>query len=212
MSTNKQKMPPLKSQALFGLIWTFAEQFGTQLISFIVSIILARLLLPSEFGLIGMIAIFIQVGNTLLKSGLSQSLIRDSQIDQEDYATVFFYNLGASIILYIIAYFTAPLISNFYSEPVLTPLVQLYCLTFIITAFSAIQQAKLTIEMNFKSQAIISIPSIVIGGIVGIVLALQDFGVWSLVWNQIVTALVRTVQFWIYSDWRPTWVFNVNKI
>jgi len=204
-------MSSLKSQAVFGLVWTFTQQFGNQLISFIVSIILARLLLPAEFGLIGMIAVFIHVGDALLKSGLSQSLIRNTNNEQDDYATVFYYNLGASIILYFVAYFTAPLIANFYEEPVLAPLVQLYCLVFIISAFTAVQQTRMTIEMDFKKQTIISIPSVVIGGITGIVLALNDFGVWSLVWNQLVTAIVRSVQFWIYSDWKPTWVFNVAK-
>lgn len=204
-------MSNLKSQAVFGLVWTFAQQFGNQLISFIVSIILARLLLPAEFGLIGMIAVFIHVGDALLKSGLTQSLIRNTGIEQDDYATVFYYNLGASIILYFIAYFSAPLIGDFYQEPVLVPLVQLYCLVFIISAFTAVQQTRMTIEMNFKKQTIISIPSVIIGGITGIVMAFNGFGVWSLVWNQLVTATVRSVQFWIYSDWRPTWEFNVAK-
>ena len=204
-------MPTLKSQAVYGLVWTFTQQFGTQLISFVVSIILARLLLPAQFGLIGMIAVFIQVGDSLLKSGLTQSLIRDTDIQQDDYATVFYYNLGASFILYITAYFSAPLIANFYVEPILTPLVQLYCLVFIISAFSAVQQTRMTIEMDFKKQTIISIPSIVIGGVTGIVLALNGYGVWSLVWNQLVTAFVRSLQFWIYSDWKPTWEFNIKK-
>ncbi|TVZ28225.1 O-antigen/teichoic acid export membrane protein [Gillisia sp. Hel_I_86] len=204
-------MPNLKSQAVFGLVWTFAQQFGTQLVSFIVSIFLARLLLPEQFGLIGMIAVFIHVGDALLKSGLTQSLIRNTDIEQDDYATVFYYNLGASIILYFVAYFSAPLIANFYEEPVLTPLVQLYCLVFIISAFTAVQQTRMTIEMDFKKQTIISIPSIIIGGITGIVLAINGFGVWSLVWNQLVTAVIRSIQFWIYSDWKPTWEFNVKK-
>jgi teichuronic acid exporter len=204
-------MSNLKSQAIFGLVWSFVQQFGSQIISFIVSIILARLLLPEQFGLIGMITVFIYVGDTLLKSGLTQTLIRNSDIQQDDYATLFYYNLGASIILYFIAYFTALLITDFYNEPVLVPLVQLYCLVFIITAFSAVQQTSITIVMNFKKQTIISIPSIVIGGITGIVLALNGFGVWSLLWNQIVTAFIRSVQFWLYSDWKPTLEFNVQK-
>ncbi len=204
-------MSTLKSKAVFGLFWTFAQQFGTQLVSFVVSIFLARLLLPEQFGLIGMIAVFIHIGDALLKSGLTQSLIRNTGIEQDDYATVFFYNLGASLILYLAAYFTAPLLANFYEQPILAPLVQLYCLVFIISAFTAVQQTRMTIEMDFKKQTIISIPSIVLGGITGIVLAINGFGVWSLVWNQLVTALTRSIQFWIYSDWKPTWEFNVRK-
>ncbi|WP_037320999.1 lipopolysaccharide biosynthesis protein [Salegentibacter sp. Hel_I_6] len=204
-------MSNLKSQAILGLVWTFIQQFGNQLISFVVSIILARLLLPAEFGLIGMIAVFIHIGDALLKSGLSQSLIRNTNNEQDDYATVFYYNLIASIILYFIAYFASPFIADFYEEPLLSPLVQVYCLVFIISAFTAVQQTRMTIEMDFKKQTIISIPSVVIGGITGIVLALKGFGVWSLVWNQLVTAFVRSLQFWIYSDWQPTWEFNKAK-
>ncbi|MFV8281349.1 lipopolysaccharide biosynthesis protein [Christiangramia marina] len=204
-------MPNLKSQALLGLVWTFSQQFGTQLISFVVSIILARLLLPAEFGLIGMIAVFIHVGDALLKSGLSQSLIRNTNNEQDDYSTVFFFNLAASIILYLIIYLTAPLIADFYEQPVLAEIVRLYCLIFIISAFTAVQQTRMTIEMDFKKQTIISIPSIVLGGVTGISLAYLGFGVWSLVWNQLVTGFTRSIQFWIYSDWKPTLEFNVQK-
>lgn len=201
----------LRKQASAGIFWTFAQQFGQQIVLFVVSTILARLLLPEEFGYIGMIAIFVSVGNALLKGGLTQSLIRSKDLEEDDYATVFYYNLAASILIYILIYFIAPFVSDFYGYPVLTPIIRWYCLSFILFAFSVVQEAKLTKEMNFKIQTIISIPSVIIGGIVGIVMAYNGYGVWSIVWNQLVTALVRSIQLWIYSKWSPGLFFNFDK-
>src|SRR5690606_22104291 len=106
----------LRKQATSGLVWTYASQFGDHIITFLVSIIFARLLLPAEFGLIGMISIFIGVGKSLVDSGLTSSLIRSESPNQDDYSTIFFYNLGASILIYILIFFTAPLIADFYEQ------------------------------------------------------------------------------------------------
>lgn len=201
----------LRKQATSGFVWTFAQQFGNQFIGFFVSLILARLLLPSEFGLIGMIAIFVSIGNMLVSSGLTQSLVRSTNIDEEDYSTVFYFNLVSSVIIYFIIFFLAPLVAQFYEQPIITNLLRVYCLTFIISAFAAVQQAKLTREMNFKTQAFISIPSTVTGGIVGVVLAYLGFGVWSLVWSYLTTSVVNTIQLWIYSKWSPLLVFKREK-
>jgi len=201
----------LRKQATSGIVWTFAEQFGNQIVVFVVSTILARLLLPEQFGLIGMIAVFYAVGSALFNAGLTQSLVRSKKLDQEDYSTVFYYNLFSSIIIYFIMFFTAPLVAKFYGYPILINIIRLYCLSFIIIAFSAVQQAKMTKEMNFKTQTIISLPSVISGGIVGIFLAYSGYGVWSIVWNQLITASFRSVQLWIYSKWTPSLVFSVPK-
>lgn len=201
----------LRKQATSGIVWTFAEQFGNQIVVFIVSTLLARLLLPEEFGLIGMIAIFYAIGNALLNAGLTQSLVRSKKLDQEDYSTVFYYNLISSVFLYFIMFFIAPWVAKFYGYPILTNIIRLYCLSFIIIAFSAVQQAKMTKEMNFKTQTIISLPSVVLGGIVGIYLAYSGYGVWSIVWNQLILASFRSIQLWIYSKWTPSLVFSVSK-
>lgn len=201
----------LKKQATAGMIWTFGQQFGHQLINFIVSIILARILLPEEFGLIGMISIFVGVGNTLLNAGLTNSLVRSKELDQEDYSTVFFFNMIASIVIYLGIYFMAPFIADFYDQPILIGIVRLYCLSFIIAAFMAVQKARMTKHMDFKTQTIISLPSLVVGGVTGITMAYMGYGVWSLVWNQLVSQSVRSAQFWIYSGWQPSRVFNVEK-
>ena len=201
----------LKKQATIGFVWTFAQQLGNQLIGFVVSVILARLLLPEEFGLIGMIAVFVAIGNTLLHSGLTKSLIRGEDLNAEDYSTVFYFNLIASILLYIIIFFLSPLIAEFYEQRILIDLLRVYCISFIISAFSAVQLARLTKFMDFKTQTIIAIPSAIVGGVVGISMALLGFGVWSLVWSSIISATVNSTQLWIYSKWTPEFSFNYEK-
>lgn len=201
----------LRAQATTGLVWTFAQQFGGQIVGFIVSMILARILMPEEFGLIGMIAIFVGIGKVLIDSGLTQSLIRDQDLDQEDFSTVFFFNLFASIFIYFLIFFLAPVISDFYDRDILTPLLRLFCITFIIDAFASVQRTRLTKIMNFKTQTIIAIPSTILGGIVGISMAYMGYGVWSLVGSNIASSVLVTTQFWIYSKWTPSFVFNIVK-
>lgn len=201
----------LRKQATSGMVWTFTQQFGNQLISFVVSLVLARILLPEQFGLIGMIAVFVSIGKALLDSGLTQSLIRSKELDQEDYSTVFYFNLAASVLIYTIIFFGAPFIAAFYEQSILTPIIRLYCTTFIISAFSAVQGARLTQKMDFKTQTIIGIPSAILSGIIGISMAYNGFGVWSLVWSGISGAFFSALQLWIYSKWRPSWVFNFEK-
>ena len=201
----------LRKQATSGMVWTFAEQFGNQIIGFVVSLILARLLLPAEFGLIGMISIFVGLGRVLVHSGLTQSLIRNEENDQDDYSTVFYFNLFGGFFVYGIAFFTAPLIANFYSQPILINIVRIYCLTFILTAFSAVQLARMSKNMEFKIQALITIPATISGGVVGVTMAYMDFGVYSLVWSQVTISVVNTIQVWFYTSWRPSLKFSVEK-
>jgi len=198
----------LKKQALSGVKWTFIQQFGVQGIGFIVSIILARLLEPEEFGLIGMLAIFIGIGNALLNAGLGSSLIRSKEVSEEDYATVFYFNLVISIIIYAVIYFLAPLIADFYHQEILIKLVRWLTLTFIINAFAIIQTTRLTKIMDFKTQTIVAIPSLIIGGIVGVTMAYLNYGVWSLIGFNLVKTLASTIQLWIHSKWKPLLVFN----
>lgn len=201
----------LRKQAISGLVWAFAQQFGNQIISFIVSIILARLLLPEEFGLIGMVLVFITIGIALTDAGLTQSLIRDKKVDQEDLSTVFFFNLAASILVYFLIFFAAPFIAEFYDQEVLVNIIRVLTLSFIISAFGSIQSTRLTKMMNFKTQTVISIPSTVASGILGVGLAYTGFGVWSLVWMKIADSGIRTIQLWVYSKWTPSFLFNIEK-
>ncbi|WP_316791761.1 lipopolysaccharide biosynthesis protein [Pedobacter frigoris] len=198
----------LRKKTMSGLVWTFVQQFSVQFISFGITIILARILLPSEFGLIAMLSLFIAIGNSLLESGLASSLIRSSELTQEDYSTVFFFNLGGSIVIYGIVYFLAPYVALFYHQEVLILILRVYALDFILNAFFGVQNARLTKEMNFKIQMKIQIPSVFIGGLLGVFLALRGYGVWSLVWMGLFQSFLSTVMHWIYSGWLPDLIFS----
>lgn len=201
----------LKKQALSGVFWSSLQLFGTQGIGLVVSIILARLLLPAEFGLIAMLGIFLGLAATLINSGLTTSLIRTENLDEEDYSTVFFFNLGVSCFLYGLIVLLAPYIASFYNQPVLTPVVRVYSITFVINAFSAIQVTRLNKCMDFKTQLKVSIPSLVIGCTVGVTMAYMGYGVWSLVWSAVIQSFASAVQLWYFAKWKPLWVFNIEK-
>lgn len=201
----------LKNQAVSGMVWTFAQQFSTQGVGFVISVVLARLLLPAEFGIIGMIAIFMGIGGALVDSGLASSLIRTPDANQEDFSTVFYFNILGSIFFYFILYISAPWIANFFDQPILKDITRLYGITFIINAFSTIQLTRLTQKMDFKTQMIVSVPSIVGGGALGITLAYMGFGVWSLVWMRLFQSFLNSLQLWIVTKWKPSLIFNIAK-
>lgn len=176
-----------------------------------VTLILARLLTPKEFGLIGMLTIFILVSQTLVNGGFNQALIRQQDVDEEDYSTVFYINLIVSLILYLILFFAAPLIADFYDQHELTLLTRVLSTIFLINAFSYVQEAKLTKEMQFKKLMFINLPSTIIGGMVSIIMAMKGHGVWSIVALQLITKLAYSMQIWAYSSWRPMAVFNKER-
>ena len=201
----------LKKKVLSGMFWSSLQLFSSQGISFVVSIILARLLLPAEFGLIAMLGIFINLGTAFINSGLTQSLIRTQELDEEDFSTVFIFNLIGSAFIYIVIFAAAPLISNFYQQELLTSIIRVYSLTFIVNAFSTIQTTRLNKNFDFKTQMKVSIPSLIIGSVVGISLALNNYGVWSLVYSAIIQSLAGTIQIWYWTKWKPKLVFNWGK-
>jgi len=201
----------LKKQAINGVIWSFSQQFSMQIINFGVQIILARLLLPEIFGLVAMLTVFISIGQTLMDSGMTSSLIRTKNPDQLDYSTVFLTNLMVSIGAYVITFIAAPFIADFYNQEILKNLLRVYALTFVIRSFVAVHTAKLTKEMNFKTQMKLQIPSTIVGGIVGVTMAYMGFGVWSLVWLSLSQAIVFTIQNWIFIKWRPSFIFNKRR-
>ncbi|WP_207533044.1 lipopolysaccharide biosynthesis protein [Desertivirga arenae] len=201
----------LREKTVSGISWSLAEQFGSKIVGFVISIILARLLLPEQFGLIAMLSIFISIGNSLMDSGLTSSLIRTNDANQRDYSTIFFFNLIGSVLIYSIIYIAAPLISGFYKQSLLTNIIRVYSISFIINAFFSIQSTRLTKEMNFKAQTAIKVPSSIVGGISGIVMAKMGLGVWSLVAMYLLNSFCSTLLHWIYSDWRPSFLFDRNS-
>jgi O-antigen/teichoic acid export membrane protein len=201
----------LKQKALSGVLWTGLQQFSTQGISFIVSIILARLLLPEEFGLIAMIGVFMGIGAMLMQAGLGSSLIRTDHPTQEDYSTVFFFNLAGSVFMYLLIFLAAPYIAAFYQQEILIEIIRWYGSIFIINAFALVQTTRLTKLLDFKTQLQVSIPATIFSGIVGVSLAYLGYGVWSLVVMAIAQAFASALQLWIVAKWQPTWVFNKQK-
>lgn len=201
----------LKKKALGGVLWTLGQQMSVQGINFLVQIMLARLLLPEAFGLIAMIQIFLAIGTALMDSGMTSSLIRTREADQRDYSTVFFMNICSSVFLYAIVYFSAPVISVFFEQPQLILIIRVYCTSFIIQALVAVQSTRLTKEMNFKLQMYMQIPASIFGGLTGVLLAYNGFGVWSLVWMHIITTFLFMIQHWFRTEWKPTLVFDKAK-
>jgi teichuronic acid exporter len=201
----------LKTRTVSGLFWSFADNFANLGISLIVGIILARLLSPKEFGLIGMIAIFVSVSQSFINSGFSQALIRKTNPSQKDYSTVFYFNMIIGIISFLILFFCAGIISRFYGEPEIKHLLQVLSLSLIINAFSFIQQTILTKRIDFKLQTKISIVASVVSGVIGIGMAIAGYGVWSLVIKTIISYAIISVLLWSWSRWKPILVFSIQS-
>lgn len=201
----------LKKQALSGVVWTFADTFLIRGLSFVAMIFLARWLGPADFGLIGMIAVFIAIGSSLTDSGMTNSLIRTKDPDQSDYSTVFIVNLVMSLLVYGIVYLAAPFIADFFGHAILVEVIRLYCLIFLIIAFSAVQLAILTKEMNFRKITIINLPSTLIGVTVGLYLGYNDYGVWSIVWMYLTTSGLKSILLWLTTNWKPKLLFSKAK-
>ncbi|MNQ33457.1 Teichuronic acid biosynthesis protein TuaB [compost metagenome] len=201
----------LKRAALSGVLWSAIQQFSTQGITFVVSIILARLLSPSEFGLIGMITVLMSIGTVLMEGGLGQSLIRTTNPTEEDYTTVFYFNLIGSFVIYFFVFFISGSIAEFYKQPLLESVIKWYCLIFVINAFSSVQYTKLSKQMEFRKELTIVIPSLILSSIVGIVMAYMGYGIWSLIVSALVQSASASIQLWIRSDWKPSISFNREK-
>lgn len=193
------------------MAWTFAQQFGSQLISFVVGIILARLLLPSDFGAIAMFGVTIAIAGAIIDGGMASSLIRTKEADQRDLSTVFWFNITISILLYGIIFITAPLVAKFYEVEILTPIIRVYSVVIVINSFVTVQSTTFIKELDFKTAFKIQLPSLLIGGVTGILMALNGFGIWSLVFYPIIQSTISAVQYWFYSKWRPSFVFDKEK-
>lgn len=201
----------LKTQAVSGIFWTSMQTFGGQIINFGVSVILARLLLPAEFGLIGMIGIFLGIGGALISGGLASSLIRTTDPDHADYSTVFVFNMVGSILIYSVLFFAAPFIAAFFEQPQLILITRIYSLSFIVGAFGSVQGTRFKKQLNFKAGTTASLTATLIAAAVGVTLAFTGFGVMSLVWMAVVSAAIKSLMLWIQSSWKPSLLFDNNK-
>lgn len=198
----------LKNKTVKGVVWSAIERFSVQGVQFLVMLIIARLLDPKDFGLVGMLAIFMAVAQSLIDSGFSQALIRKQNRTETDNCTVFYFNIIVSVLIYLLLYAIAPWVADFYNEPQLCSLMRVLCIVVIINSFAVVQRAIYTASVDFKTQAKASFISTVIAGGIGIVMALQGYGVWTLAWHQIIRAFLNTLLLWVYSLWLPKLIYS----
>ena len=190
------------------MIWTALQRYSTMLIQFISGIILARLLTPHDYGCIGMLMIFMVLAECFIDGGFGSALIQKKKPTQEDYSTIFFWNLGMAVVLYAILYFSAPAIARFYNIPLLCDVLRVQGVILFIFAFNIVQQNQLRKKLNFKVLSIVTISTSLIALSVTIFMAYHGFGVWSLVTQYILTALIPALVFWFYIKWRPILTFS----
>jgi O-antigen/teichoic acid export membrane protein len=200
----------LKQKTVGALAWSFIESFASQGIQLVVGIVLARLLTPKEFGLIGMVLVFTAISESFIDSGFSGALIRKKTCSQEDYSTVFYFNLAVGILLYLVLFILAGSISRFYKEPKLIGLIRVLAVGVIISSLGLTQRTVLTRNINFKLLARISIMSSVISGSVGISMAYCGWGVWSLVWKTLCQNFAVVGLLWIWNKWTPLFAFSAK--
>ena len=198
----------LKNKTIKGIVWSTLDnvtQFG---VTFVVSIVLARILSPDDYGLIGIVAIFTEVCNTLINGGFTSSLIRKKDVNDDDYNTVFIVNLGMSIVLYAIIFLCSPIIAKAFGNDELVSLTRVASLAMIIGALAIVQRTQLTKRIDFKSQMRITFVGSVISGIIGVVMAFLGYGVWALVAQQLSSRTIKTLLLWCVNKWIPRFSFS----
>lgn len=198
----------LKHDTVKGLFWSSIERFSVQGVSFVVMLVIARILSPADYGLVGMLSIFMAIAQCLIDSGFSNALIRKLDRTELDYNTVFYFNIIISIGLYFVLFGIAPLVADFYKEPILTKLMRVLCITIVINSLSSVQRTDYTARLDFKTQARASFTAAVVSGVVGILLALNGFGVWTIVWQQISSSITDSALLWVFAKWHPKLQFS----
>ena len=198
----------LKYKTVKGVFWSCVERFSVQGIQFLVMIIMARLLTPKDYGLVGMVTIFIAVAQSLVDSGFSQALIRKQNRTETDNSTVFYFNIVVGILLYFILFAIAPWVADFYASPELTTLMRVVCLNVIFNSLVVVQRALFTVNIDFKTQAKASLTAAIVSGVIGISMAYSGFNYWSIVAQQLVNLGLNTLLLWIFARWRPQWIYS----
>lgn len=198
----------LKQKAVSSMIWVAIQRYSTMFIQFISGIILARLLTPYDYGCIGMLAIFMVLAEAFIDGGFGSALIQKKRPTQEDYSTIFFWNLLMAVVLYAILFVSAPTIARFYKIPLLSDVLRVYGIVLFIYAFNVVQRNQLRKKLNFKVLAKVTLFSAFFSLAVTIVMAYSGFGVWALVTQYILLALIPALLFWFFVKWRPTMIFS----
>lgn len=201
----------LKHKTVKGVVWSSVERFSVQGIQFLVMIVMARLLTPKDYGLVGMVAIFIAVAQSLVDSGFSQALIRKQNRTETDNSTVFYFNIVVGILLYLILFAIAPWVADFYDSPELTALMRVVCLSVVFNSLVVVQRALLTVNIDFKTQAKASLAAALVSGAVGIGMAYGGYSYWAIVAQQLVNLGLNALLLWMFAHWRPRWIYSWNS-
>lgn len=201
-----------KNTVFSNFIWRFAERCGAQLVTFIVSIVLARLLMPEDYGTIALVTVFTAIMQVFVDSGLSTALIQKKDADNLDFSSVFYFNFAVCIILYLIMFFAAPHIAAFYKMPELTPVVRVISLTIVISGVKGVQQSYVSRNMLFKRFFYATLGGTILSAFLGIAMAHLGFGVWAIVAQQLSNTAIDTLILWITVKWRPKLMFSWDRL
>lgn len=202
----------LQRKVFSGLIWKFGERIGAQAVSFLVSIILARLLLPSDYGVIALITIFIDIANVFVSSGFGAALVQKKDADEVDFSSVFYFSIVMSWVLYIIVFLGAPAVAGFYDKEILTPVLRVMALKLPLAGVNSVQHAYVQKKMLFKRFFFSTLIGTVGSAVVGIVMAYTGFGAWALVAQYLFNSTMDTVVLWFTVRWRPVWRFSLGRM
>lgn len=204
-------MASIKDSVISSTKWTAFEKIGVQGVQFILGIVMARLLTPEDYGVVGMLSVFLVISTAFVDSGFSTALIRKQEYKEIDYSTVFFFNLFVAVLVYLLLFFTAPVIAKFFNMPILCAVLRVQAISLIINALSVVQVAKLTRSLDFKALALRTMYSNIISGICGVGLAYCGIGVWALVWQVLIQSIINYGFLVIRYRWRPTTGFSIDS-
>lgn len=201
----------LKKKTINGLKWSFIDRILGQGISFVLLVVIARLVSPADYGLLAIVMVFVNISNTFIDCGFSNALIRNSCKNDVDNSTVFYFNIIASSIIYVILFFLSGVMADFYNKPVLEILIKYASVVVIINSLALVQQSILTSRIDFKTQTVVSFVSALISGTTGIALAYNGYGVWALIVQTVTLSIIKTCLLWIVVRWKPLWVFSESS-
>ena len=201
-----------KVRVMSGFVWRCAENACFQLIQFVVSLTLARMLTPSDYGMIGLITVFVSVMRVFAQSGLGQALVQRKDADNTDFSTVFYYSIAVSTLLYFILFFASPYIAKFYGQPEIIPVIRVLGISVIICSINGVQQAYIQKKMQFKRFFYSTVIGTIISALIGLYMAYSGYGVWSLVGQTISSQIINTVVLWMMTDWRPVLKFSFTRM
>ncbi len=210
--TMEENTENIKGKALSGFAWRFSERLLTQGVSFLISVVLARLLMPEQYGVIAIVTIFISLADVFVVNGLGTALIQKKEADELDFNTIFYAGIGLSVILYAVVYFSAPLIAFIYKNEMITPVLRVMGLRIPVAAFNSVQQAVVSRRMDFKKFFLATSLGTLLSGVLGIILAYAGAGVWALVAQNMSGTVFNTIILFIVVGWRPKWAFSFLRL